>query len=144
MFADPVGRMMVGPGYGMDAPTFERFFASGYALYLYIAMALFSVFTVIRHTRAEEQTGRAELIRANVVGRHASLTAAVVFTDALNLVIALLLWVAALSAGYAGSGSLLVAAAGVAVGGVFTGAAARAAQLSHAPGGPSVLRGGVR
>lgn len=143
MFADPVGRMMVGPGYGMDAPTFERFFASGYALYLYIAIALFSVFTVIRHTRAEEQTGRAELIRANVVGRHASLTAAVVFTVALNLVIALLLWVAALSAGYAGSGSLLVAAAGLAVGVFFTGVAACAAQLSQASRGASAMAGGL-
>src|SRR5699024_412484 len=72
LYADPVGRMMIGPGYGMDAPTFERFFASGYALYIYLLISLCSVFTVVRHTRAEEQTGRAELVRANMVGRHAT------------------------------------------------------------------------
>src|SRR5699024_1385939 len=42
LYADPVGRMMVGPGFGMDAPTHERFFAAGYAFVLYIALALMS------------------------------------------------------------------------------------------------------
>ena len=61
LYADPVGRMMVGPGFGMDDPTHERFYAAGYALVLYIFIALMSVFTVVRHTRADEQAGRAEL-----------------------------------------------------------------------------------
>lgn len=143
LYADPVGRMMVGPGFGMDEPTHERFFASGYALYLYIPMALFSVFTVIRHTRVEEQTGRAELVRANVVGRHATLTAALSLTTAANLLIALLIWVAATSAGFAVDGSTLVAAAGFGVGLLFTGAAATAAQLSQSSRGASGLAGGL-
>ena len=37
-----------------------------------------SLMVVIRHTRAEEETGRAELIGATAVGRHAIPAAAVV------------------------------------------------------------------
>ena len=143
LYADPVGRMMIGPGYGMDAPTFERFFASGYALYIYLLIALCSVFTVVRHTRAEEQTGRAELVRANMVGRHATLTSAVLLTTAINGVAAVLVWVAALTAGYAMHGSLLVAAGGLAVGLFFMGAAAVAAQLTESSRGASAFAGGL-
>lgn len=143
LYAEPGGRMMVGPGYGMDAPTHERFFASGYALYIYILMALFSIFTMVRHTRAEEQTGRAELVRANVVGRHTTLSAALLLTVLANLVMTLLIFGAAVSAGYAVHGSLLVATAGLGVGIFFTGVAACTAQLSQSSRGASALAGGL-
>ena len=109
LYADPVGRMMVGPGFGMDDPTHERFFAAGYAVFIYIVIALMSIFTVVRHTRADEQAGRAELVRANVVGRHATLTATVLVTTGLVLIASALVLVGAVTAGYAWEGSLLVA-----------------------------------
>ena len=46
-----------------------------------IALALgglMSILLVVRHTRAEEETGRAELVGAGVVGRHAPLAAALI------------------------------------------------------------------
>src|SRR5690606_9262266 len=70
LFTQPVGRMFTGPAFGMDAPTFERFFAAGDAPYLFLLAALMNIMLVTRHTRVEEQTGRAELIRASVTGRH--------------------------------------------------------------------------
>lgn len=143
MFADPVGRMMSGPGFGMDAPSYERFFSAGYVLFLYILIALMSVFTVVRHTRAEEQTGRAELVRANVVGRHATLTAALILTALLTLLTSVIVWVAALTAEYSAEGSLLVAAGGLAVGLFFAGAAAVSAQLSEYSRGASAMAGGL-
>ena len=143
LYADPVGRMMVGPGFGMDEPTYERFFASGYVLFIYILMALFSIFTITRHTRAEEQTGRAELVRSNVVGRHATLTAALMVTVMVNVFSAGLVAVAALSAGYDLNGSLLTAAAGFGVGIFFCGISAVAAQLSEASRGASGIGGGL-
>src|SRR5699024_8580211 len=76
LFTQPVGRMFTGPAFGMEAPTYERFFAAGYVPYLYLLAALMSIMLVTRHTRVEEQAGRAELVRANVTGRHAALTAA--------------------------------------------------------------------
>ncbi|WP_010525595.1 ABC transporter permease [Nesterenkonia sp. F] len=143
MFADPVGRLMTGPAYGMDAPTFERFYATGYILFLFILAALMSIFTVVRHTRAEEQTGRAELIRANVVGRHATLTAALLLVLLADVLVGLLVSAGALAAGYATAGSLLVGAAAVAVGMFFAGAAAVTAQLSESSRGASAMAGAL-
>lgn len=143
LYADPVGRMMVGPGFGMDDPTHERFYAAGYALVLYIFIALMSVFTVVRHTRADEQAGRAELLRANVVGRHATLVAALIVTTLMVLAASVLVWVGALTAGYAWEGSLLVAVACSAVGLFFAGAAAVSVQLSESARGASAMAGGL-
>src|SRR5699024_4565870 len=86
LFTEPVGRMINRPALRMCAPTHERFFAAGYAPYLFILAALMNIMLVTRHTRVEEQTGRAELLRANVTGRYAALTAALavaVITDVL-------------------------------------------------------------
>lgn len=43
-----------------------------------VGAALMSTFAVVRHTRQNEQTGRAELVGASGVGRHAQTTAALV------------------------------------------------------------------
>jgi ABC-2 type transport system permease protein len=43
---------------------------------LFILAGIMSIFTVVRHSRTEEETGRAELIGATVVGRYAPVTAA--------------------------------------------------------------------
>ena len=42
-----------------------------------VVTALMVTFLVVRHTRAEEESGRAELLRATVTGRHAATAAAV-------------------------------------------------------------------
>ena len=41
-----------------------------------------AILLVVRHTRAEEETGRAELVGAGVVGRHAPLAAALITAGA--------------------------------------------------------------
>lgn len=132
LFREPVGRMFVGPGYGFHAPTFERLVANGYGLYLLVLVALMSILLVVRHTRAEEQTGRAELVRANVVGRHAPLTATMVVAAMTNLAVAATVLAAMVGVGGFGvGGSLLLAAGVVAVGLSFAGVAAVAVQLSE-------------
>ncbi|GAA1823713.1 ABC transporter permease [Nesterenkonia flava] len=143
MFTDPVGRLMTGPAFGMDAPTFERFFSAGYVLFLYILIGLMSIFTVVRHTRAEEQTGRAELVRANVVGRHAPLSAVLLLVGGANLVVGALVFAGAAAADYDVQGSALVAAAGIAVGLFFSGVAAVTVQLSETSRGASAMAGGL-
>jgi ABC-2 type transport system permease protein len=45
-----------------------------------VMIALAALLTVIRHTRAEEEAGRSDLIRATVVGRWAQLAAALLAT----------------------------------------------------------------
>ena len=108
LFTQPVGRMFTGPAYGMDAPTFERFFAAGYAPYLFLLAALMNIMLVTRHTRVEEQTGRAELIRANVTGRHSALTATLIVAAITNALACVVVAGLAIAGGFAPLGSLLI------------------------------------
>ena len=54
-----------------------------------ILIALLAMFMVGRHTRAEEESGRDELIRSGVVGRQAPMTAALALTAAAAAVVGL-------------------------------------------------------
>ena len=51
-----------------------------------IVAGLMSMFLVGRHTRAEEEYGRDELVRSGVVGRYAPLTSALLVVVVANLV----------------------------------------------------------
>lgn len=131
MFTQPVGRMFTGPAFGMGSPTYERFFAAGYVPYLFLIAALMNIFLVTRHTRLEEETGRAELIRANVTGRYSLLTAAMVIaliTDTLAFVVVTGL---ALANGFAVTGSVLVGLGTALTGLAFAGVTAVTVQLSE-------------
>ena len=88
--ANPIMGLIGGPGFGFDAITVPRFVVGMYGTSLMLGAAFMSITTISRHTRVEEQTGRAELIRANVVGRHAPLAAALVVAALMNIVMALL------------------------------------------------------
>lgn len=144
LFNDPVGRLMIGPGYGFDEPTIERFVANGYGLYFALLAALMSILLVVRHTRLEEQTGRAELIRADRVGRSAPLTATVIVAVITNLVGGLLVFVMLLGyAGFAVQGSLVFAAAIAATGLAFAGVTTITVQLSQYARAAAGMAGGV-
>ncbi|MEE2035049.1 ABC transporter permease [Rhodococcus chondri] len=98
------------------------------ALHTVIAVAV--ILTVVRHTRAEEEAGRAELIASTSIGRYAGLTAALALTAGASVVtgasFGLVLYLYNLPpAGSVGFGSAL-AASGL----VYTGVAAVAAQLT--------------
>ena len=132
MFQGPVGRLMIGPGYGFDAPTFERFVANGYGLYFLLLAALMSILLVTRHTRVEEQTGRAELVRANVVGRHAALTATLIIAVLTNLAVAVTVFVLMMAVGgFGAAGSALFASGIGAVGLGFAGVTVLTVQLTE-------------
>lgn len=89
--ANPLMALIGGPGYGFDEITVGRFLVGLYGAYLMIGAALMNIMTMSRHTRAEEQTGRAEIIRANVVGRHAQTAAALILVASMNLLVAVLM-----------------------------------------------------
>ena len=46
----------------------------------HVLIAVAVILTVIRHTRADEEAGRAELLDSTAVGRYAGLTAALLLT----------------------------------------------------------------
>lgn len=143
---NPVMALIGGPGYGFDAITVGKVIVGLYGVYLMIGAGLMSVMTVSRHTRVEEQTGRAELVRANVVGRHAQLAAALILVALMNVLMTLLM---ALGFHYSPvepdsfAVSLLFASSIGAVGLVFAGVTAVTVQLSAFSRAASGMAGAV-
>lgn len=88
------------------------------------------ILTVIRHTRAEEESGRAELVDSTVIGRFAGLTAALLLTFGASITTGLLATASLLTTDVEPAGSLAFGLALACSGLVFTAVAAVAAQLS--------------
>ncbi|MER7405377.1 ABC transporter permease [Streptomyces sp. NPDC000070] len=119
-------RAMVGPVFDDSLGALTAWRAGVYAGAL---AAVMSLLVVVRHTRDEEESGRAELVASGMVGRRASLTAALLAAAVANGVLALLL-----TAGLAGQGTTGALALGfgiAAVGMVFATMAAIVAQLTE-------------
>jgi ABC-2 type transport system permease protein len=132
-FMDGTTGAIMGPGYGRDDITVERYIAGVYALFFFVLTALMSMQLVSRNTRGEEQSGRAELVRSNVVGRHAQLTAALIVAVGVNVILALMLGGTMAVNGFDGSDGLLFGASAGAVGLVFIGIAALTVQVTENP-----------
>lgn len=126
----PAGVVLSGPGYGFDAPSHEIVFAGVYVLYLLLTVACMSILLVVRHTHAEEESGRLELVRAAPVSREAPSAVAVTMLAVANLAVGLLCG-ALLAARYDTASSLLVGAGFAAVGLVFGAVALVCAQLTE-------------
>lgn len=94
-------------------------------------LAVLSIILVVRHTRAEEESGRLELLGATVVGRFAPLTAALAVVVLTDVVIAGLTAIAVVATGLPVSGSIAFGLAWLAVGLAFAAAAGIAVQLSR-------------
>jgi ABC-2 type transport system permease protein len=143
LLADPMGRLLTGPGYGMGDLTLERLIAGGYGLYFLVLAALMSILLVSRHTRVEEQTGRAELLRANVVGRHAPLTAAFIVAVITNVLVGGVAGLAMIAFGSPTTGSVLFGASLLATGLAFAGLTAVTVQLAENSRPASGMAGAV-
>ncbi|MEU4695198.1 ABC transporter permease [Actinoplanes sp. NPDC023714] len=94
-----------------------------------ILVALMNMFLVGRHTRGDEETGRAELIRSTGIARHAPLHAALLLALLANLAAAAAIFAALAGTGLEIGGSALTAAAIAGVGLVFAALTALAAQV---------------
>jgi ABC-2 type transport system permease protein len=101
-----------------------------YGVWAAIFAALMSVFLVVRHTRADEEAGRLELVGSAAVGRLAALTAALLVALAANVVLAVLLVVVLVVLGLPVAGSVAFALAITTCGLAFAAIAALAAQLA--------------
>lgn len=86
----PAGIVMGGPGYGLQDYTTGVAMANEGITWVVLALAILAILHVVRHTRAEEESSRAELVRAAVVGRHAPAVAALITLVVVNVVIAVL------------------------------------------------------
>jgi polyether ionophore transport system permease protein len=101
-----------------------------YGVWAALFAVLMTVFIVIRHTRADEETGRLELIGSARVGRQAPLVAALLVAVAANLLLTAALCVVLPLVGLPVAGSVALALAIGTTGLAFTGISAVAAQLT--------------
>lgn len=126
--AESPGMLMLhGPLYGESRGALATWSSSD-LLWMY---GLVSLLIVIRHTRADEEAGRRELLGATVVGRHAGLAAALAVTLAGNLVLAVVTAAGEIAQGLPAAGSLAMGLELAAVGWTFAAVGAVVAQLTE-------------
>jgi ABC-2 type transport system permease protein len=94
-----------------------------------VLVAVMSILLVIRHTRAEEEDGRLELVGSGVVGRYAPLTVALATALGADLVLGLLVTLALLGEG--AGGAVAFGLAWTLTGAFFAVVAAVAAQVTE-------------
>lgn len=129
MGANPSIAVIYGPAF--DLSSAGGFTAWRLGGFLALIVALMAVFTVTRHTRAEEDSGRAELLASAVVGRYAALTAAVLVTGGASVLIGLIETALMIGAKMPSSGAIALGAATALTGLVFTAIAAVAVQVAE-------------
>ena len=120
---------LYGPLYGNSLGSLTAWRYGGFAA---LGAGLMSIFIVIRHTRADEETGRLELIGSAAVGRHAALAAALLISLTANAALALVMSAALIALGLPAAGSISLALAIAGCGLVFTAVAAVTAQVADA------------
>ena len=114
-----------------------------YGVWAALFAVLMTIFIVTRHTRADEEAGRLELIGSARVGRQAPLAAAVAVAVTANLTLTALLCVALPFIGLPTAGSAAFALAIGTCGLAFTGISAVTAQLASGARGARGLAIGV-
>jgi ABC-2 type transport system permease protein len=125
----PAGIMLGGPMFGGNETDLGVMMANELTLTLIVAASILSVMTVIRHTRAEEESGAAELVLSSIVGRHARTVAALIIVLVVNAVLAVTMTVAMAATGFAVADTAAMCWGITAVATVFGALAGLSAQL---------------
>lgn len=126
IMASPAQRAIYGQVYSDSVGAVGIWKAGMFHLLIAVAVIL----TLIRHTRADEETGRAELIDSTCVGRYASLTAALLLACGASVLTGAIGTAGLLTLDIPARGSIAFGLALTCSGLVFTAVAAVAAQLS--------------
>ncbi|PZS39591.1 MAG: ABC transporter permease [Pseudonocardiales bacterium] len=124
---DPSVLALSGPVFGTSAGSLVAWKVQVFAA---AGAGLMGIFTVVRHTRDDEEQGRLELVGSAAVGRQAPLAAALALALGSGLVLIPLLAAVQVALGYPLAGSLALGAAVGLSGCVFAAVAAVCAQLT--------------
>ena len=125
--ANPALNALYGHAFGANLGALTAWRLGGTVMLVGLATLL----TVIRHTRAEEAAGRRELLGATVVGRQASLFAALVVAFGASLALGALAAVGLVIYGLPVAGSAAFGLSWAVFGGAFAAVAAMAAQVTE-------------
>ena len=120
-------KALYGPVYAASTGGFTAWRCAGGGV---LFTGLMSLLLVVRHTRGDEEAGRSELLGATVVGRYASIAAAMLVVAIANLAIALLAVLGLVGIGLDAGGSTALALGMAANGLVFGAIAAVTAQFT--------------
>lgn len=134
--ANPVILLFRGLPSGADEGAFIAFLI---VPFLSMLAAFMSSFLAVRHTRMDEETGRAELVGGTPAGRMLPTVVTIVHGLVANLVFALLVALALIAAGLAAAGSFVVGAAAGVVGVFFLGLGLFAAQFLRTSRGANTV-----
>lgn len=137
--ASPVSHLMSGRQAAID--TIGGITANEVSQVAQLGVCLMVMFQVVRHTRAEEESGRAELLRSTVLGRHAATLAGLGYAVLTALIIGCLTTATMLAAGLDTSGSLNYGAGLTLLGICYAAVALVAAQLSTSARGALGIAG---
>ena len=99
--------VQAGPGYGLQTdPSTGAVLMNELSLWTIVLVGLMSILLVTRHTRSEEETERAELLRSTPVGRHAAGLATMVNALLVNVVAAGAVILGTIASGFGAVGSI--------------------------------------
>jgi ABC-2 type transport system permease protein len=112
-----------------DGASAGAFFMVEIGSYLALLIAFMNSFSAVRHTRADEESGRSELIAATRAGRGSSTVATVIHAAALNVLVGLFTALAMMAAGFDAAGSLTLGWALACAGIAFFGIGLLTAQI---------------
>lgn len=134
--ASVVGRAFTGPAPG---PSLGALTMSEALVFTCLGAGLLNILTVVRHTRQNEELGRTELTGSAAVGRHATLTAALLVAGIANvgLVTVCAGWL--VGTGLPVAGSVAAGCAIGATGAVFAAITAVCAQIAESARGATGL-----
>ena len=124
---NPAVLALNGPPYGLRTLGGRVAFESG--SFGLVLVGLMSVLMIGRNTRAEEESGRIELVRAAVVGRYATMTAALIVVVLMNVAVGVVVALGLI--GLPALGSIVFGAEFTVLGLVFAGIALVAAQVTE-------------
>jgi ABC-2 type transport system permease protein len=137
--ASPVSYLMSGRQAAID--TIGGITANEISQVAQLGICLMVVFQVVRHTRTEEETGRAELLRSTVLGRHAATLAALSYAVLSALLVGGITTGTMLASGLGATGSLTYGAGLTLLGICYAAVALVAAQLSTSARGALGIAG---
>jgi ABC-2 type transport system permease protein len=134
--ANPVILLFRGLPSGADEGAFIAFLI---VPFLCMLAAFMSSFLAVRHTRADEETGRAELVGGTPAGRMLPTVVTLVHGLIANVVLAVLTALALIAGGLAAGGSFVIGTAAGAVGLFFLGLGLLSAQLMRTSRGANTV-----
>ena len=130
---NPAMVSMVGPAYAANYGTFGALYTNLMMLFTALTVGLMNIFLVVRHTRADEEKGRYEVLRSLPLGRLSNLTATMFVAVIVNIILFIVVGLGMFAFGDESmclNGSLLWGAALGVTGLVFAALAALFSQLS--------------